>query len=313
MRTDSTMALGVTLNVIASALFALLFAYTTLLPAMAGEEVYGWRILLTFPCLSLFILWRGYGAQVAMIGRRLFTERYFWITRVLSAFMLGVQLWLFMWTPSNGYGLAVSLGYFIMPITMVAIGCIAFGDRLSSFQKIACLLAVVGIVNQLAISHTLAWPTLAVCVGYPAYFWLRRKTDTNHIGGLWFDMLLSLPVCAYFVLQGGHVGDELAVSLRILWLIAGLGLLSALALGFQALSAPLLNLSLFGLLVYVEPVLLLGVALWLGDTISPSEWPTYVAIWLAVAVLMLEGGLGLKRRKTLQVRAAATTPSPENG
>lgn len=295
MRTDSTTTAGVTLNVIASALFALLFAYTALLPAMEGGEIYGWRILLTFPCLSLFILWRGYGAQVATIGRRLIAERYFWATRLASAFMLGVQLWLFMWAPGNGHGLAVSLGYFMMPITMVVIGRIAFGDRLSGFQKVACLLAVAGIVNQLAISQTLAWPTLAVCLGYPAYFWLRRKTDTNHIGGLWLDMLLSLPICLYFIIDGGHMTG--ALNAEVIGLVAGLGLLSALALGFQALSAPLLNLSLFGLLVYVEPVLLLGMALLLGEIIDPREWPTYIAIWLAVVVLMVEGARGLHNRR----------------
>ncbi|MGP8291196.1 EamA family transporter RarD [Vreelandella zhanjiangensis] len=299
MRMDSTTTAGVTLNVIASALFALLFAYTALLPTMQGGEIYGWRILLTFPCLSLFILWRGYGAQVAIIGRRLLAERYFWATRLVSAFMLGVQLWLFMWAPGNGHGLAVSLGYFMMPIAMVIIGRIAFGDRLSGFQKIACLLAVAGIANQLVISQTLAWTTLAVCLGYPGYFWLRRKTDTNHIGGLWWDMLLSLPVCVYFILDGGHIAETLAFSIEAMGLVAGLGLLSALALGFQALSAPLLNLSLFGLLVYVEPILLLGVALLLGEVIVPHEWPTYIAIWLAVMVLALEGWQHFKKSRAI--------------
>lgn len=241
------------------------------------------------------------------IYRRLFGERYFWPTRLLSSFMLGVQLWLFMWAPGNGYGLAVSLGYFMMPITMVIVGRIAFQDRMSRFQQIACLLAVLGILNQLAISQTLAWPTLVVCVGYPVYFWLRRKTDTNNIGGLWFDMLLSLPVSGYFILQGGYVIGELASSLHIVWLVAGMGLLSALALGFQALSAPLLNLSLFGLLVYVEPVLLLAVSLLLGDVISLAEWPTYIATWLAVVVLMLEGIRSLKRQRAVRTGVPAVT------
>ncbi|MGY2464352.1 hypothetical protein [Vreelandella sulfidaeris] len=44
MRTDSTTAFGVTLNVIASILFALLFAYTPLLSALMGGEIYGWRM-----------------------------------------------------------------------------------------------------------------------------------------------------------------------------------------------------------------------------------------------------------------------------
>lgn len=292
--------LGVTLNVIASALFALMFAYTALLQELKGEEIYGWRILLTFPLLTLFILLRGYWYQVATLFQRLRTERFFWLSRIVSSFLIGIQLWLFMWAPVNGYGLSVSLGYFIMPITMVVVGRFAFKDRMSRFQQLACLFALVGVINQLAISQTLSWPTLMVCLGYPIYFWLRYKTDTNHIGGLWFDMMLSLPFSLYFIFHSGDVLQELSINLDLLWLILGLGAISALALAFQSLSAPHLNLTLFGLLVYVEPVLLLLVALLLGESIYAGEWPTYIAIWLAVVVLMMEGGLSLRKSRTVK-------------
>ncbi|ELX7501518.1 EamA family transporter RarD [Vibrio fluvialis] len=298
--------LGVTLNVIASALFALMFAYTALLQELKGEEIYGWRILLTFPLLTLFILLRGYWSQVATLFQRLRTERFFWLSRIVSSFLIGIQLWLFMWAPVNGYGLSVSLGYFIMPITMVVVGRFAFKDRMSHFQQLACLFALVGVINQLAISQTLSWPTLMVCLGYPIYFWLRYKTDTNHIGGLWFDMMLSLPFSLYFIFHSGDVLQELSINLDLLWLILGLGAISALALAFQSLSAPHLNLTLFGLLVYVEPVLLLLVALLLGESIYAGEWPTYIAIWLAVVVLMMEGGLSLRKSRTVK-----RTPSDE--
>ncbi len=297
MRTQPNTFLGVTLNVIASALFALMFAYTSLLNELSGEEIYGWRIALTFPLLTIFVFFNGYWAQVKIMFKRIFEERYFIITRFISAFLIGIQLWLFLWAPGNGYALAVSLGYFIMPITMVIVGWLAFKDRLSRFQKLACLFALCGIFNQLAISQTLSWPTLVVCLGYPIYFWLRHKTNTNHIGGMWFDMMLSLPFSLYFIVQGGQVVQTLSVDFNFLWLVLGLGLISALALGFQSLSAPHLNLSLFGLLVYVEPVLLVLVAILLGETIAPREWPTYIAIWLAVVVLIIEGGLSFKNPK----------------
>lgn len=51
----------------------------------------------------------------------------------------------------------------------------------------------------------------------------------------------------------------------------------------------MLPFSLFGLLSYVEPVLLVGVALLLGESIGRDEWLTYLPIWLAVVVLMIEG------------------------
>lgn len=295
MQTHANTAVGVTLNVIASALFALMFAYTSLLNDLEGLEIYGWRIFLTFPLLTLFIVIKGYWSQIRTIFQRVRRERYFGLTRLVSSLLIGVQLWLFLWAPGNGYGLAVSLGYFMMPITMVAVGRFVFQDRMSRLQQLACLFAVLGVLNQLAISQTLAWPTLVVCLGYPIYFGLRHKTDTNNIGGVWFDMMLSLPVSLYFILHSGYVLDELQVSFDILWLVTGLGVISALALAFQSLSAPHLNLSLFGLLVYVEPVLLLMVALLLGETISAKEWPTYIAIWLAVAVLMFEGARSLSR------------------
>lgn len=297
MHNQSNTFVGVTFNVIASALFALMFAYTSLLGDLSGEEIYGWRMALTFPLLTIFIIFNGYWPSVKSVFNRLFHERYFIATRIISSFLVGIQLWLFLWAPGNGYGLAVSLGYFIMPITMVVVGWFAFKDRMSRFQKLACLFALVGVFNQLAISQTLSWPTLVVCLGYPIYFWLRHKTNTNHIGGMWFDMMLSLPFSIYFIVKGGHVMETLNTDFHFIWLVLGLGMISAMALAFQSLSAPHLNLSLFGLLVYVEPVLLVVVAVLLGETIAEGEWPTYIAIWLAVVVLIIEGGLSVKKSR----------------
>lgn len=298
MKPISNTLLGVSLNVAASALFALMFAYTALLDALSGEEIYGWRILFTLPLLTVFIGVQGYWSQVIVIYQRIIREKHFWLTRIASSFLIGIQLWLFMWAPSNGCGLAVSLGYFIMPITMVVVGRFAFKDKMSRMQLIACLFALLGVLNQLAISQTLAWPTLAICLGYPIYFWLRHKTGTNNIGGVWFDMMLSVPVSIYFIFSGGYVIESLlSHSSSPLWLVIGLGAISALALGLQSLSAPYLNLSLFGLLIYVEPLLLLVVAIMLGETINPGEWPTYIGIWLAVIVLILEGGFRIFKSK----------------
>lgn len=296
MLKDSTMRFGIILNVMASICFAAMFAYTTRLDALSGEELYGWRMLLTFPFLTLLIWYRREGTLIMTIYQRGQQARLgFWLTRGISASLLSVQLWLFVWAPSHGYSLPVSLGYFMMPITMVIIGRFAFKERMSRLQQIAALLALLGVINQFSIAQTLAWPTWVVGLGYPLYFWLRRQTDTHHIGGLWFDMLLSVPISLFLIIQHGGVINTLDTSTQPLWGVLGLGLLSALALACQALSAPHLNLSLFGLLVYVEPVLLLVVALLLGETIPRAEWPTYMAIWLAVCVLILEGVLSLKQ------------------
>lgn len=288
---------GVLLNVMGSALFALLYAWTHLLAPLNGDAIYGWRMLLTVPCMALFVLASGRWHEVRLITRLACRSLRYLAQRLLSALLLGAQLWLFMWAPINGYGLDVSLGYFLLPISMVIIGRFAFRDRISRLQLLSCVLAVIGIACQLAVARTLSWPALVVCLGYPGYFWLRRVTDTNTLGATWIDMAFSLPVSLLFVLHSAATTEWTAA---LPWLIAGLGTISAAALVLQALSAPRLNLSLFGLLIYVEPVLLVGVSLLLGESIPAAQWPTYIAIWLAVLALVAEGAVTLKRKSAFQ-------------
>lgn len=285
---------GVLLNVAASALFAVLYAYTHLLAPLDGEAIYGWRMLLTAPCMTMMVLGTRRWHEVVQLLQRARRSLGFVLLRLLSSALQAVQLWLFMWAPLNGYGLDVSLGYFLLPISMVVLGRVAFGERLSRLQQLACTLALAGILCQLALTRTLSWPALLVCLGYPAYFWLRRVTDTNTLGATWLDMALSLPVSLFFVLRGTTGLDGVPATLP--WLILGLGAISAAALGCQALSAPRLNLSLFGLLINVEPVLLVVASWLLGERIPPAQWPTYIAIWLAVLMLVLEGARALHRQ-----------------
>lgn len=296
MQDPRNTAFGVTTNVIGSVLFALMFAYSAMLDKLGGGEAYGWRILLTFPCLTLIVLVKRDWPLVLDIYRRAGQQRFFWMMRSLSAVLLGMQLWVFVWAPYNGYALDVSLGYFLMPIAMVVLGKIAFRDRMSNCQKASFVFASIAVFNQFLIAQSLTWPTLLIGLGYPIYFWLRRQTNTNNIGGLWFDMLLALPAAIFFIVHDGFVLSRLFIAPDWLLLVLGLGVISALALTFQAFSAPHLNMSLFGLLIYIEPIFLLMVSVLLGEKISASEWPTYLAIWMAVSMLGLEGLRGMLKR-----------------
>ena len=90
------------------------------------------------------------------------------------------------------------------------------------------------------------------------------------------------------------------MRIRIL-LLPGLGLLSALAFGAMMAASRLLPLGLFGILSYVEPVLLFGVAvLFLGETFAPQQLWTYLPIWLAVLLIGWDSAR-LLRKQTQQL------------
>ncbi|MFY1663693.1 EamA family transporter RarD [Pseudomonas sp. Pseu.R1] len=288
---------GVALSVMASCLFAVMYYYTSLLKPLSGEEIFGWRMLLTLPCVTIFMLSSGDWKLVRAMGARIRQTPALLGAIALSASLMGVQLWLFLWAPLHGRSLEVSLGYFLLPLTMILTGRVVYGERLSHLQKIAACCAVVGVGNELWRLGTFSWETLLVCLGYPLYFILRRKLKTDNLGGLWWDMLMILPVAVLFICKGDPGVVE--ANQRFYLLIPVLGAISALALVSYILASRLLAFSVFGLLSYVEPVLLVGVALLLGETIGRDEWMTYLPIWLGVMVLVGEGAkhvLAQKRR-----------------
>ncbi|MGY2257501.1 EamA family transporter RarD [Pseudomonas sp. SDO55104_S430] len=291
------MSKGIALSVSASVLFAVMYYYTSLLTPLSGVEIFGWRMLLTVPCMTVFMVVSGEWRRAADLLRRVAAQPKLVAGLIVSAALLGVQLWLFMWAPLNGYSLDVSLGYFLLPLAMVLTGRIAYGESLSYLQKIAVFFACLGVVNEVYQVGGFSWATLVVVVGYPLYFVLRKWLKTDNLGGLWVDMTLMLPV-AYWFVHGGEQGFGVFDQYPALaWLIPLLGLISASALVVYIIASRLLPFSLFGLLSYVEPVLLLGVALLLGESIKSGEWLTYIPIWLAVVVLVFEGFKHLMRQR----------------
>jgi chloramphenicol-sensitive protein RarD len=278
---------GVVLSVSASVLFGVMYFYTSLMTPLSGEEIFGWRMLLTVPCVTLFLFSSGDWPLVRKIASRLRQQPTLLLGMAASSLLLGAQLLIFMWAPLHGRSLEVSLGYFLLPLTMIITGRIAYGERLSRLQKIAAFCAMIGVGNELLRLGSFSWETLLVALGYPIYFVLRRKLAIDNLGGLWFDMTLMLPVGVWFIVSGNPAAIQQAPMLYLL--IPLLGVISASALVSYIVASRLLPFSLFGLLSYVEPVLLVGVALLLGESISREEWMTYLPIWLAVLVLVFEG------------------------
>ncbi|CEA04409.1 protein RarD [Pseudomonas saudimassiliensis] len=300
------MSIGVILSVLASVLFGGLYYFSTLLAPLDGEQIFGWRMLLTFPFVTLFMLWAGYWPLARELAGRLRRRPVLLLVQLLSAALVGLQLWLFMWAPLNGRALEVSLGYFLLPLSMVLAGFLIYREQPSRLQQLAILCAAVGVGNALIQAGTIAWETLAVAVGYPLYFILRRVRGTDHLGGFWFDMLFLLPVAGWFAWNGGVAMTQFADSPRLYPLVGLLGVISAAALVAYIMASRLLTFTLFGLLGYVEPVLLVLVALLLGESIARHEWLTYIPIWLAVAVLMFEGARHVRRN------AAGLTARPRS-
>ncbi|MBV1778985.1 EamA family transporter RarD [Paeniglutamicibacter sp. ABSL32-1] len=275
---------GVLASLAASGLFAAIFLISGSLRDIGHTEVYGWRIVLTLLIVAPFYaLVPGRRAQMVALLGRIKARPGLLVYGAVASSLVGLQLWLFMYAPMNGYALATSLGYFLLPLVMVVVGRAAFAERLSRGQKIAVALAVLGVGHQLLFAGGLAWPTLLICLGYPVYFAARRAARFESNAAFTLEILFLTPLAVYFILTGDR-GPE-ATLLPVL----SIGVLGAVAMFLYLGAASLLSLSVFGLLSYVEPVLLLVAAVAMGEQLFARDTLTYAPIILALVVLAADG------------------------
>lgn len=294
---------GVITSVVSSLAFAIFSYLAALVTPLSSVDVWAWRIVITIPGILLALT---------------LTNRLFWFTgeakrivhtpkKLLSygftAPMLAIQMWLFGWAPQSGYTLDLTLGYFLLPLVMVVIGKFLYNEKLTPLSYLAAAVATIAVAWEIARVGTLSWVTLVVCIGYPAYFVVRRHFQTDGVGALVWEMTLSVPVAIWFFAT--HANFQLLARRPLLILILTLMMaISIIGTVLYVVAAKLLPYGVFGLLSYLEPALVTVVAVIIGERISGTQWGTYIGMWTAVSILTLDGIVAIVRRRRSPLIAA---------
>lgn len=274
----------------ASSLFALMSAYTTLLAPLDGLDIFGWRILWTLPGALALVAWRGRWPVMQTLAARLLREPRLTACLCLLAAMLGVQLWIFLWAPLHGRTLDVSLGYFLLPLVMVLLGRFYYREPLDGWQWAGLACASVAVVHEFFATRAFSWPTMVVAFGYPPYFMLRRRLNLDPLVSFAAEMCVIAPV-AFAMLVARHSFEVVAHRPGLAFLLLpGLGVLSTAALGAYLRASRYVPMALFGILGYVEPILLVAVAIAvLKEPFSTQQLGTYGPIGASVALTGVHG------------------------
>ncbi|EJN01761.1 EamA family transporter RarD [Herbaspirillum sp. YR522] len=290
------LARGIALSVLASALFAFLSGYTRLLAPLDGTTIFAWRILWTLAAVLLLLAWQRRASSLPAALRTLLDSPAKLACLLLMAALLGLQQWLFLWAPVNGRALEVSLGYFLLPLSMVLVGRFHYRERLAPLEKLAVACAMLGVAHELWLTRAFSWTTLVVALGYPPYFILRRRVALDSLMLFAVELLLIAPVAVLLLYQADAFAQAASQPLLAAVLLPLLGVASMVALASYLAAGQLLPMGLFGILGYVEPVLLVLVAMAvLGERLLPGQLGTYAPIWMAVVLTMLHSRRLMRR------------------
>lgn len=226
-------------------------------------------------------------ARVGELGRAL-RDRRTCVAILASALLLSANWLTFIYAIVTDRVLYASLGYFVNPLLSVVLGMTFLGERLRRAQKVAIVLAIVGVGQFAAQADELPWISLVLAGTFAVYGLVRKTVRVDALPGSTMETLLLVPVAAGYLLylggqgqgQLGH-GDGVTSALLL-----ATGLVTALPLLWFTNAARRLPLWALGFLQYLAPSLqfVLAVAVY-GEPFGAAELRSFLCIWAGLAVI----------------------------
>lgn len=213
---------------------------------------------------------------------------------ILAAIVISVNWGGFILSVQIGMVVEASLGYFIFPLIMVALGWLFYSEKLD-LSKIVALILAVGAVLVLTVGLGVApWLSLLLGGTFATYAVIKKTLSNGPVVTVTAEVLMLAPL-AIIWLYGSHfagwegiVGRAGGVFGRSFWdsaLLVASGLITAGPLILFSYASRRLKLSTVGVVQYLNPSLQFTCAVaFLGETVTIWHMIAFPLIWLALAI-----------------------------
>jgi chloramphenicol-sensitive protein RarD len=202
----------------------------------------------------------------------------------LSAAMISVNWFLFIYAVGVGRTVEASLGYYIFPLVAVAIGAVVLREGLRRWQGVAVALAAAAVLILTVGVGAPPWISLTLATTFGVYGLLKRWVAAGPVVSVTAEVLLVLPIAlGYLAWVASDRG--LALSPRDLGLFVVSGPMTAVPLMLFSYAAKRVRMATMGLIQYLNPSLQFACAvLILNEIVTVWHMIAFPLIWAALAV-----------------------------
>ena len=152
-------------------------------------ELLAWRVVAGLPILCLLLWGTGRMRECWAIFRQ---PRVLGILSI-SAVLIAINWVVFVWSVVDNRLSEASLGYYICPLFIVALGMVVLGERMRWQQWVAVLCAAIGVSVLAWRIGGVPWISLTLAGSFGLYGLIRKQVDAAPAPGLAIEMLLLLP------------------------------------------------------------------------------------------------------------------------
>lgn len=209
----------------------------------------------------------------------------------ISAVLIALNWFVYIWAINHGHVLDASLGYFITPLVNVLLGRIVLGERPLPAQWTAIVIAAAGVAWLGWQTGRLPWIGLVLAASFGSYGLAKKTAPLGALEGLALETTLLFPFAAGALWWLSSQGESAFAQgdLQLQLLLVASGPLTALPLLLFAAGARRIPMTTLGLLQYISPTLQLLLGVWVFH--EPFGGPSligYALIWSALALYASE-------------------------
>lgn len=281
-----TRTVGLLLGLMSYLLWGGLSLYWKGLGHMDSYVVFSYRILFTVVTMLLYMVLAGkrqvYGRDLQRLWQK---KRSFFLMLTASA-AIAVNWLTYISAVSGGQAAQASLGYYMMPLVSIVLSVLVLKEEIARSSQFALTLAAVGVAWLVFQSGQTPVTALILAVSFGLYGLLKKGLQISSDLAMLFEascvLVVSLP---YLVWQKENF---FSYALQDQILLALSGLVTAIPLLLFAEGVKRAPLNVIGFIQYINPTIQLLIAIFVyGEVVSPSQWPAFVLIWVAIGVFVL--------------------------
>jgi chloramphenicol-sensitive protein RarD len=272
-----------------------------------------WKALAGVPTVEQLI-WRIVGAALIMLGLLARKRRLAELSAILrdaprrnrlllSATLLAVNWFVFLYAVETERVLHASLGYYLNPIVSTVLGMLVLGERLRRLQWAAVCAALTGVGLLVWRAGEFPWIGLALALAFGFYGLLRKTVDVEPLPGSAIETsVLAIPCVALIGWLELHTGTGhfVRAGTATTLLLLATGLITAVPLLWFTAAARKLPLFALGFMQYLTPTTQFLIAVWVfHERFTPAHAVAFATIWTGVALFVLD--IVIQRRRIRRV------------
>lgn len=188
------------------------------------------------------------------------------------------------------------MGYYINPLLNVLAGAIYPKEPLTKQAKLASLSAFAGVVLLTIQTGVFPFNSIFLAASFCLYGVTKKQLDLSAATSITLETLIIAPIALIYLFVVSPVGF-MQYPATTNWLLIGAGIVTAIPLLLFATAVKKLSYITLGFLQYVNPTIMLAMAIFLFH--EPYQLPQFIAfafIWLGILIFVVGNLIETRKR-----------------